>query len=182
LGKLSVENNGKNTLLYLRGAMKERVYLLLGSNEGDRLEFLQGALDGIKKHIASGPLSVSAIYETAAWGLEEQPTFLNIAVGFDTDISSDALLQSIRTIESHYGRQREVVWGQRTLDIDVLFYGNHIIQSPELSVPHPRLQDRRFALAPLAEIAGSFVHPQFSKTVTELLEECPDPLPVAVLQ
>ena len=161
--------------------MKEQVYLLLGSNEGDRIHFLNSALNSIKEQITVGPVQVSAFYETAAWGLEDQPSFLNIAVGLHTSLSPEELLRATRSIEMSYGRQRELVWGQRTLDVDILFYGTHIIASSELHIPHPRLQDRRFALAPLAEIAGSFVHPVLDKSVEELLADCTDPLPVAVL-
>jgi 2-amino-4-hydroxy-6-hydroxymethyldihydropteridine diphosphokinase len=162
--------------------MEERVYLLLGSNEGDREGFLQEALSDLERRVADGPVSVSGMYETAAWGLEDQPSFLNMAVGMHTTMSPQAILSVIRDIEARLGRQRVVVWGQRTLDIDVLLYGNQIIQTEELHIPHPRLAERRFALAPLAEIASGLVHPVTGLTIQQMLDTCNDPLPVTVLR
>lgn len=158
--------------------MMEQVYLLLGSNEGNREDYIRQA-SGDLSFAASGPIESSSFYETAAWGLEEQPPFLNVALGFQTSWTPEALLNLIRETEAKYGRQRQVVWGQRTLDVDILFFGNRVIHTPELAVPHPRLQDRRFALVPLAELASGLVHPVLEKTIDELLAICPDPLPVA---
>ena len=158
--------------------MEEQVYLLLGSNEGDREGFLQEALDELETRVANGPMSVSGIYETAAWGLEEQPSFLNMAVGMDTSLSPQEILSVIRDVEGRLGRQRVVVWGQRTLDIDVLLYGDEIMETEELHIPHPRLGERRFALAPLAEIASGVIHPVTGQTIQQMLEACSDPLPV----
>ncbi len=154
-----------------------RVYLLLGSNEGDRLGWMQQSIDQINE--ACGKVVArSQVYETAAWGLEEQPDFLNMAIAVDTDLAPIAILKAVNAIEHNLGRQRTLKWGQRTLDIDILFYGDHIISLPELTVPHPHMQLRRFALVPLAEIAPKLVHPVLNKTVEELLADCPDPLPV----
>ncbi len=153
------------------------VYLLLGSNEGDRTGWLQQAIEQVQTTCGTIEKK-SAIYETAAWGLEDQPTFLNMALCVQTKLQPLELLQQTRKTEAALGRQRTVKWGQRTLDIDILFYGSEIINHPELTVPHPRLQDRRFALVPLQEIAPQLLHPVFNKTVTQLLEECEDKLPV----
>lgn len=152
-------------------------YLLLGSNEGDRF----GWLDKGKSMIKEGGniiVSASAIYETAAWGLEEQPDFLNQVIRINTTLSPTDLLKSIQQVENILGRQRTVKWGQRTLDIDILLYNNDVVDLPELHIPHPFLAKRRFTLAPLAEIAPDIVHPIDKKTILELLNTCPDPLPV----
>ena len=152
------------------------VYLLLGSNEGDREQWLQQAVEQLG---AVGNISTqSAIYQTAAWGIEEQPAFLNMALCLQTELHPLELLQKIHHIEQTLGRQRTLKWGQRTLDIDILFYGDALIDLPELKIPHPYLQERRFALVPLKEIAPDFLHPGLNKTVSRLLEECPDKLEV----
>lgn len=157
-----------------------KAYLLLGSNEGDRKRWLHEAIKSLGKE-AGIIVQQSHMYETAAWGLEDQPDFLNMAVCLHTGLSDAALLTVVNSIEEQLGRQRAVKWGQRTLDIDILFYNDEIINSHNLEIPHPYLQERRFALAPLNEIAPGFVHPVFQKTVSALLEECPDKLEVRVI-
>ncbi len=155
----------------------KRVYLLLGSNEGDRAQWLDEATLELSLHCGDIVLK-SAIYSTAAWGLEEQPDFLNMAVAINTHLSAEEFLKQIQAIEKKLGRQRSIKWGQRTLDIDILFYGNEIINQPNLTVPHPRMQDRRFVLVPLNDIAPNVMHPVFNKTVNTLLSDCIDPLEV----
>jgi 2-amino-4-hydroxy-6-hydroxymethyldihydropteridine diphosphokinase len=161
--------------------MSERVYFLLGSNVGEREHYLWEARASLEKLAVNGAIASSQVYETAAWGLTEQPSFLNMAVGIDTLLSPEEILREIRDAEACFGRQRERLWGPRTLDVDVLFFGDKIIRTPELHVPHPRLPDRRFALAPLAEIAAGLVHPEFGATIGELLASCADPLQVTSL-
>ncbi len=155
-------------------------YLLLGSNEGDSRANIDRAI-ALLQHNCGPIVARSPLYRTAAWGLEDQPDFLNMALAIDTALSPALLLENTQNIEQQMGRQRSVKWGQRTLDIDILFYGNELIDIPGLKVPHPYIQDRRFALAPLADIAPDFVHPRLHKTISQLLASCPDPLPVEKL-
>jgi len=153
------------------------VYLLLGSNEGQREEWLNEAIRLLQQNC--GTITArSYIYETAAWGLEQQPDFLNMALSITTALSPADLLEQTQAIEQQLGRQREVKWGQRTLDIDILFYNSDIIDIPGLKIPHPYIQERRFALVPMAEIAPDLVHPVFNKNISQLLDECKDPLQV----
>jgi 2-amino-4-hydroxy-6-hydroxymethyldihydropteridine diphosphokinase len=153
------------------------VYLLLGSNEGDRLNWMQQAIEQLA--LKSGNiLRKSAVYQTAAWGISEQPDFLNMVVLLETNLPPLPLLSNIHEIEQMSGRQREIKWGQRTLDIDILLYNDQVINLPELTVPHGYMQERRFTLVPLAELAPDFIHPVFKKSIITLLHECPDPLEV----
>jgi 2-amino-4-hydroxy-6-hydroxymethyldihydropteridine diphosphokinase len=157
---------------------KHTAYLLLGSNEGDRLQWLYDALNLLDRHGLF--LALSPVYETAAWGLEEQPDFLNIALCLETELTPDGLLNAIRDIEQQCGRQRELKWGQRTLDIDILFYDDIVMNEPQLVIPHPHLHERRFALTPLCDIAPDMTHPTLKKTIQQLLQNCADPLETAL--
>jgi 2-amino-4-hydroxy-6-hydroxymethyldihydropteridine diphosphokinase len=152
-------------------------YLLLGSNLGDRAALLAAARQGLAKTVGE-IVAASGLYETAAWGREDQPTFLNQALAVRTTLLPNALLAACQAAEQHAGRQRLEHWGSRTLDVDILLFGAEIIETPALTVPHPRLPERRFALVPLAEIAGPQVHPQLRESIDNLLRRCPDLLPV----
>jgi 2-amino-4-hydroxy-6-hydroxymethyldihydropteridine diphosphokinase len=153
-----------------------KAYLLIGGNMGNRLQNLGRAVD-----LLGGPGTVralSGLYETAAWGITDQPSFLNQAILLETDLEARTLLQAVLSIEKIMGRKREIKYGPRIIDIDILFYNRDIIHEPGLVVPHPEIQNRRFALAPLHEIAGDFIHPVLGKSIAELLKECPDKLAV----
>lgn len=152
-------------------------YLLIGGNTGDRAGFLEKAADHI--NISAGTITRrSAIYETAAWGKTDQAAFLNQALELQTALDAPRLMETLLHIEEQLGRRRLEKYGPRVIDIDMLLYNDAVIHTPLVTVPHPELANRRFALAPLNEIAGPYVHPLIKKTIRRLLEECPDPLPV----
>lgn len=153
------------------------VYLLTGGNIGDRFSNLKFALKKIETQV--GPvLQKSAIYETAAWGVTNQNSFLNQVLFINTTLTAEEVLQTALQIEQQLGRKRLEKMGPRTIDIDILFYNNEVIHSQNLTVPHPQIANRRFVLTPLKEIAPALVHPVLKKTITRLLEICPDPLQV----
>jgi 2-amino-4-hydroxy-6-hydroxymethyldihydropteridine diphosphokinase len=156
-------------------------YLLLGSNLGNRLDLLEQARALIMSHI--GVITqASGIYETAAWGLENQQAFLNQVLTVDTTLTPEELLQQINNLEAELGRIRLVRWGARVIDIDILYYDNLVLQTQRLTIPHPELQNRRFTLIPLVEIAPDFVHPVLAHNNLQLLEQCADKLPVTLLE
>jgi len=154
-----------------------RAYLSLGSNLGDRMEALNRAMALIGQRCGT-IVTKSSVYETAAWGLADQPAFLNMAIGVDTPDLPVDLMARLLAIETTLGRKRMEQWGPRTIDIDILFYDDMVLDLPNLTIPHPYLQDRRFVLAPMNEIAPGLIHPVFKNTISELLRLCPDKLAV----
>jgi len=144
------------------------VYLGLGSNVGDSEAMLQAALEKLNNPDLK-LLRVSSIYETEPIGLREQRWFLNLAAEFETDLFPKQLLHRIQQIERDLGRKRTVRNGPRTIDIDILLYARFVVQSDELEIPHPRFRDRRFTLAPLAELNQALLDPVTGKTVAEML-------------
>ncbi len=155
----------------------EDVYLLLGSNLGDRGRFLQRAIAEVTEKIAKVE-KVSSVFETAPWGKNDEPAYLNQAVFFKSLKTAKEILRITQEIELHLGRQREEKWGSRTIDIDILFYGDQIIEEPELIIPHLHFHNRRFAVEPMLEMAPDLVHPRLKKTVRVLSEELTDNLSV----
>ena len=153
------------------------VYLLIGGNMGDRMLHLNKAKEEIEKQCGQ-IIKQSSVYETAAWGMEEQAAFLNQVLEIQTDLSPQKLLKTILKIEEDLGRKREIKYGPRLIDIDILLFGDVVIDMHGLKIPHPRMQHRRFVLEPLNEIASEKMHPVFQKTIAQLLSVCTDPLTV----
>jgi 2-amino-4-hydroxy-6-hydroxymethyldihydropteridine diphosphokinase len=153
------------------------VYLLIGGNIGNRQENLRLARNKVDT-LCDSILIQSAIYETAAWGNQNQPAFLNQVLKITTGLSAEELLDKLLRIEKELGRVRIEKYGPRIIDIDILFFNNSIIKLNNLVIPHPEMQNRRFALLPLNEIAPNFIHPVLHKPISELLKECPDNLEV----
>jgi len=157
-----------------------QTYLLIGGNMGNRQENLEVATRRIAANIGEIKQS-SAIYETEAWGLEEQPAFLNQVLLVSSTLNAQQVLKQILNIEHDMGRERIQKFGPRIIDIDILFFNRDIIHEPGLNVPHPQLHLRRFTLKPLNDIAPEFRHPELGKTISDLLSTCPDPLSVKKL-
>lgn len=161
------------------------LYLLIGGNQGDRQQMIIAATDSIRERIGS-VVACSQIYETAPWGTfdstETQP-FLNMALQVETPLGAQECLTACLDIERQLGRQRlktgnpsegARVYSSRPIDIDLILYDDKVIETPELTIPHPRMHLRRFVLQPLNDIAPTYVHPVLKKSIYQLLSECED--------
>lgn len=147
-------------------------YIGLGTNLGDKKNNLTRAIGGLARLNGVRVIRHSGFYPTAPLGYTNQPAFLNAAVEIRTSLAPEQLFRGLKSLEHKLGRKRQqaVRWGPRVIDLDILFYGDAVIKSPELVVPHPRLHERRFVLEPLSEIAPALMHPVYQKTVRKLLE------------
>lgn len=152
----------------------KKAFLGLGSNLGDREEYLQKAKVSIEESI--GPVvSASSVYETEPWGFGNDKKFLNMVICIETSLSPSGLLEMILVIESQLGRIRcEKQYSSRNIDIDILLYNNEIVDEAALKIPHPRMHERKFVLVPLCEIASGLTHPVLNKSIESLLKSCKD--------
>ena len=165
----------------VEGSSGEVVFVAIGSNLGDRIGHLRGAVEALRDDPDIHMLAASPIYESPAQTAdpgETGPDFLNAVVKLSTTLDAGALLERLQAIERRAGRVREAErrWAPRTLDLDILIFGDEVIRRKQLTVPHPRLGERRFVLRPLADLAPErFVPAPFEQTVAELLAKCSDP-------
>jgi len=155
-----------------------RVCLSLGSNIGDRKHSISIASGNINNTIGK-IISSSSFYETEPWGFNDENFFLNQCIIIETTLTPENVLQELLAIEEKMGRTRVgKLYASRIIDLDILFYDDMILETPQLVIPHPLLHKRRFVLMPLAEIAPEMIHPVFKKTIHQLLEECDDKMKV----
>lgn len=153
-----------------------QVVTILGSNSGDKYRLISQAIDLLTEEVGEMTLA-SSYYETEPWGFECEENFLNRIVVFETELCPEVFLQTALDIEKRLGRTRSADgprYTSRPIDIDILFYGTEVIDTPALTVPHPRLAERNFVLTPLCEILPDFIHPVLHKNIQILREECPD--------
>jgi len=152
----------------------QKIFISLGTNEGDRLQNLQKAIDVLYK-VVGNTLAVSPVYETSSWGFESED-FLNCCVCLTSCLSPEDLLAALKRIERSFGRKDKIenAYQARVIDIDILFYENKIIEEENLQVPHIALSERNFVLQPLFDIAPNYIHPKLNKTIKQLLESCLD--------
>ncbi|WP_339865861.1 2-amino-4-hydroxy-6-hydroxymethyldihydropteridine diphosphokinase [uncultured Algoriphagus sp.] len=156
----------------------EKVVLILGGNKGDRNALLFSAVEAVS---GLGEITAkSKVYETEAWGGVAKGPFLNQIVEIETEYSPYEILSFIQKVEIGLGRKRDEHWGDRTMDIDIIYFGRNIIDTSELQIPHPYISERKFVLIPLAEILPDFIHPSLRKSNQQLLEECKDKSEVRV--
>lgn len=159
-----------------------QVYLLLGSNLGNKFLAVENARNDLEAEFGK-PVDVSSIYEAEPWGFTSEELFLNQVLVVETDDSPLTVLEKVLAIEKKIGRSEDQHGPKsRVIDIDILFYGQEVVDKPNLKIPHPKMHLRNFALIPTKEINPSMVHPVFHKSVKQLSEECPDKLKVKKLE
>ena len=161
--------------------MIHRAYIGVGSNLGSPAENCARAINMLRGHPDCVLAASSSFYKTEPVGMEDQSWFVNAVVAVDTALEPLRLLRILLAIEKDMGRKRGEKWGPRLIDLDMLFYDDHIIRHPQLEIPHPEITRRKFVLAPLAEIAGEFIHPKEKKSIRDLLRDTGDDKEVTVL-
>ncbi len=147
------------------------VYLALGTNQGNRIQNLRRALQRLAPAVQL--LRLSAVYETAPWGVADQPDFLNLALEGNTNLAPFALLTALKNIERDLGRQETIRYGPRVIDLDILLYDDLVLQTERLEIPHARMAERAFVLIPLCDLAPALVHPRLQRTMRELAAALP---------
>ena len=152
----------------------ERVLIGFGSNLGDSVQICFAAIERLRSHPRIRVIKTSSLYRTKPQMLGDQPWFINGVVLCETDLNPDDLLDRIQHIERDFGRKRETRWGPRTLDLDLLTFGDRQINLSSLTIPHPRLHERRFVLIPLLEVAPEWVHPTMKVTARSLVDRILD--------
>ncbi|MFD2597471.1 2-amino-4-hydroxy-6-hydroxymethyldihydropteridine diphosphokinase [Sphingobacterium corticis] len=168
------KSNTNYFLLNFTGlAIMNSVYILLGANLGDPHRQLENAVAEIEKQVGK-IVKRSSIYESEAWGVRDQPTFLNQVLVVETAHKPLECLHICQDIEQRLGRVRERKWGARVIDIDLLYFNDEVMQSDELTIPHPYIQERNFTLIPLNEISPNYVHPKLNQTNYALLQQSAD--------
>jgi len=177
----SLEDENKELYIPMTNQFTNKAYLLMGGNVGERITNLNAAATAISESCGK-ILTKSKVYETAAWGNENQPNFLNQLLVIETMLLPIDLLHQILNIESELGRKRDVPNDPRTIDIDILYYNDLVLKSAELTIPHPRIGKRRFSLVPLMEIAPDLVDPDLNLSIGEMYERCDDLLAVNPFQ
>jgi 2-amino-4-hydroxy-6-hydroxymethyldihydropteridine diphosphokinase len=159
------------------GEFMNTAYLLIGGNLGDRAAYLQMAQTKIAD-TCGNITNTSSIYETAAWGNTSQPSFYNQAIVVSTTLSPEALMDQLLSIELEMGRVRDQKYGPRTIDLDILMIDGLVFNTEKLTIPHPQMHNRRFALLPMVEVAPTLKHPLLDQSIEDLLQNCPDTLDV----
>lgn len=156
------------------------VFLSLGGNLGNTQEIFEGCYPMIENKVGKILLK-SSLYQTAAWGLTDQADFINQVILLDSALDPQMILKEIQAIEKAFDRERIVKWGPRTLDLDILFIKDIQVQNDKLQIPHPHIQNRKFILIPMDEIATEFVHPLLQKSIRELLRDTADTSTVTLI-
>ncbi len=162
--------------------MSEQVFVGLGSNLGDRQSFIERAIALLEATPGIELLALASLYETEPVGYKDQPMFLNTVVEIRSYLSAQKLLARLKEIERQLGRKKRERWGPREIDLDLLLYGEQIIEDSELKIPHPELHRRRFVLVPLVEIAPEVIHPKLGQSLAELLAQLTEEKGVRVLR